>query len=84
MEKKKTLLKQMIKLTFISLLLIACNNKSKDAGDYYHKCVIQNIEQLERSTIEIDNKYIISTDCGKYITKINKGLKVGDTIIIRK
>jgi hypothetical protein len=72
-------------LLLLSLpLLTACNNKSKDVGDCYHKCVIQNIEKLERSTIEIDDKYIIHTDCGKSTIKNNKNFKVGDTIIIRK
>ena len=75
---------KLIKITLVGMLLASCNNKSNDVGHVYNKCVINDIEQLERSSIEIDNKYIIYTDCGKSITKTNQGLKVGDTIIIRK
>ena len=75
---------KLIKMTFVGILLVSCNNKSNDVGHVYNKCVINDIEQLERSSIEVENKYIIHTDCGKSITKTNQDLKVGDTIIIKK
>lgn len=77
-------MKKIIKIAFICILTASCGNKSNDAGNLYHKCVIQNIEEIERSSIEVERKYIIDTDCGKSITETNQGLKVGDTIIIRK
>lgn len=77
-------MKNIIKISLILISLVSCNNESNDAGPLYHKCVIQNIEEIERSSLDIEKKYIIDTDCGKSITKTNQGLKVGDTIIIRK
>lgn len=77
-------MKKIIKLSLVLISLVSCNNKSNDVGPLYHKCIIQNIEEIERSSIDIERKYIIDTDCGKSITKTNQVLKVGDTIIIRK
>jgi hypothetical protein len=77
-------MKKIIKIAFICILTVSCNNESNDVGPLYHKCVIRNIEEIERSSIEIEKKYIIDTDCGKSTTKTNQHLKVGDTIIIRK
>jgi uncharacterized lipoprotein NlpE involved in copper resistance len=77
-------MRKIIKLSLVFISLASCNNKSNDVGTLYHKCVIQNIKEIERSSLDIEKKYIIDTDCGKSITKTNQGLKVGDTIIIRK
>jgi hypothetical protein len=77
-------MERFLKIMFVCMLLVSCNNKSNDVGNVYHKCVIHNIEQLEQSSIDVEKKFIIYTDCGKSITKTNQGLKVGDTIIIRK
>ena len=77
-------MKKIIKIAFIFILTTSCDNESNDVGTSYHKCVIRNIEEIEKSSIEVENKYIIFTDCGKSITKTNQNLKVGDTIIIRK
>ena len=78
-------MEKIIKISLVLISLVSCNSsKSNDVGTLYHKCVIKNIKEIERSSIEIERKYIIDTDCGKSITKTNQGLKVGDTIIIRK
>ena len=77
-------MKKIIKLLILLITLASCNNKSNDVGTLYHKCVIKNIEEIKRSSIEFEKKYIIDTDCGKCITQTNQNLKVGDTIIIRK
>ena len=77
-------MKNIVKFSLILISITSCNNKSNDVGNYHHKCVIQNIEEIERSSLDIEKKYIIDTDCGKSITKTNQNLKVGDTIIIRK
>ena len=77
-------MKKIIKIVFFCILTVSCNNESNDVGPLYHRCVIQNIKEIEKSSLDIEKKYIIDTDCGKSITKTNQGLKVGDTIIIRK
>jgi hypothetical protein len=69
---------------YLSMLIIltSCYNKQKPLEYKSEYCIIDSVYKRERSSLEIDNKYILETNCGKVGTK--DIYKKGDTIKIYK
>ena len=66
----------------IMLTLLTSCYQQKKLKYKTENCVIDSIYKRERSSLEIDNKYILETNCGKIGTK--DIYKKGDTIKIYK
>lgn len=74
----------MIRTIFIlAIVLAGCGQKSKRLETVNKKCVVDSVYEQVKSTIEIDKRYTIVTDCGEYPISANRlRIKKGDTIII--
>lgn len=67
-------------ICIIMLTLLTSCYQQKTLKYKTENCVIDSVYKRERSTIEIDNKYILETSCGKIGTKSQ--YEKGDTIKI--
>lgn len=74
----------MKKIIYILLLTIltSCYQHRKPSLDKVEYCIVDSVYEKEKSTIDIDDKYVLVTKYGK-ITSREK-LKNGDTIKIYK
>ena len=74
----------MIKILYILLLAIltSCYQNRKPSLEKVEYCIVDSVYKKEKSTIEIDDKYVLVTKYGK-ITSREK-FKKGDTIKIYK
>ena len=71
-----------IYIRLIALIVTACDQRYKETV-YRKECVVDSIYQMQRSTIEVDKKFVIVTDCGSTtLTTENPRMKKGDTIIM--
>jgi len=74
----------MKKLLYISLLAIltSCYQNRKPSLYKVEYCIVDSVYKKEKSTIEIDDKYVLVTKYGKITSK--EKFKKGDTIKIYK
>lgn len=74
----------MSKIFYILLVitLTSCYQHRKPSLDMVQYCIVDSVYKKEKSTIDIDDKYVLVTKYGK-ITSREK-LKNGDTIKIYK
>ena len=71
-------------LILLTIILLGCEQKGK-IYTTSKKCVVDSVYEQPKSTIEIDRRYTIVTECGEYpITTNRLKIKKGDTIIIEK
>lgn len=71
-----------ILLLLLSITLFGCVQKHK-LKSVYKNCIVDSVYEVERSTLDIDKRYSVLTDCGEFITtKIR--LKKGDTLLFIK
>jgi hypothetical protein len=72
-----------ISIILITLLFIGCGQKQNDYIFVTKQCVVDSIYEQQRSTIEVDRKYWLVTDCGKISIQSDKlRLNKGDTIML--
>jgi hypothetical protein len=70
-------------LILLTIILLGCGQEGKMYATSSKKCVVDSIYEQQKSTIEIDRRYTIVTECGEYpITTNRLRIKKGDTIII--
>lgn len=71
-----------ILILLLSITLFGCVQKHK-LKSVDKKCIVDSVYEVERSTLDINKRYSVLTDCGESITtKIR--LKKGDTLLFIK
>jgi hypothetical protein len=63
-------------------ILTSCYQNRKPSLDKVEHCIVDSVYKREKSTIEIDDDYILYTKYGKIVS--SKEFKKGDTIKIYK
>ena len=70
-------------ILLLVIILLGCGQEGKMYATSSKKCVVDSVYEQPKSTIEIDRRYTIVTDCGEYPISTNHiRIKKGDTIII--
>jgi hypothetical protein len=70
-------------ILLLVIILLGCGQEGKRYTTLSKKCVVDSVYEQPKSTIEIDRRYTIVTECGEYpITTNRLRIKKGDTIII--
>ena len=74
----------MKKILYILLLAIltSCYQNRKPSLEKVENCIVDSVYKREKSTIEIDDYYILFTKYGKIVSR--EKFKKGDTIKIYK
>lgn len=64
------------------VVLTSCYQNRKPSLEKVEYCIVDSVYKKEKSTIEIDDKYVLVTKYGKIVSK--EKFKKGDTIKIYK
>ena len=64
------------------VVLTSCYQNKRPSLEKVEYCIVDSVYKREKSTIEIDNTYILFTKYGKIVSK--EKFKKGDTIKIYK
>jgi hypothetical protein len=72
-----------ISIGLIAIAFVGCSQKRNDYVFVAKQCVVDSVYEQQRSTIEVDRKYWLVTDCGN-ISILSDPLRLskGDTIMM--